>query len=321
MTPPPLLPPPRSRCSLFWSDVQMEVQLFQVQINLMIRFEVIFLIVIGSSVHALSFGHTGYMEKYIAKNYFEKYDSFIEQEFDNFLANEIPLGLCEVLIDKNHVVPTLSNLHQNVTGEGSHRRLSSSIRFKLQPKLKPELTAHSCEVIVIERLPSGVFADPFELEHLVQRGVFTDAAVFGDTNLELPSFRSNQSVVEIHMSASKVLARYEDNLEVNIEVPLHARYPPLGLGFSRVEFGQPDLFMCCSLEGNVLNRSCLFMPNNHILDDKASPVIWEIPCGIKEHAGVVSAVTFGFAIVTSLLIVLTSICYSDSKGSKKLKSL
>lgn len=63
------------------------------------------------------------------------------------------------------------------------------------------------------------------------------------------------------------------------------------------------------------------MPTNHILDEKTSPVIWEIPCGIKEHAGVVSAVTFGFAIVTALLIVLTSISYSDSEGSNKLKSL
>lgn len=111
------------------------------------------------------------MEKYIAKNYFEKYDSLIEQEFDNFIANEIPLGLRKVFKDKNHVVPTQSGLHRNVTGEGSHRHLSSSIRFKLQHELKSELTAaHSCEVIIIERLPSGVFADPFELQHLVQRG-------------------------------------------------------------------------------------------------------------------------------------------------------
>lgn len=65
--------------------------------------------------------------------------------------------------------------------------------------------------------------------------VFTDAAVFGDTNLELPSFRSNQSVVEIHMNiASKVLSRYEDDLEVNLEIPLHARYPVSDL--DKVEF-------------------------------------------------------------------------------------
>ncbi|GFQ06781.1 phosphatidylinositol-glycan biosynthesis class x protein, partial [Phtheirospermum japonicum] len=223
--------------------------------------------------------------------------------------------------DKNNAGPTLSGLRRDVTGEGSHRHLSSSIRFKLQHKLISELTAHSCEVIIIERLPNGVFADPFELHHLVERAVFTDAAVFGDTNLELPSFRSNQSVVEIHMSlASTVLSRNEGDVEVNLDLPLHARYPPLGHGFSRVEFGQPDLFICCDLDGNVPNRSCLFMPIDHIVpDNKASAVIWDIPCGNKEHAGVVSAVTFGFAIVTAVLIVVTSVCYSRSEGSHNLK--
>lgn len=56
--------------------------------------------------------------------------------------------------------------------------------------------------------------------------VFTDVAVFGDKNLELPSFRSNRTVVEIHMNiASKMLSSHEDDLVVNLEVPLHARYP------------------------------------------------------------------------------------------------
>ncbi|CAN6343974.1 unnamed protein product [Urochloa humidicola] len=47
-------------------------------------------------------------------------------------------------------------------------------------------------------LPNGVFAGPFELQHFVERKVFLDMAVFGDTNLELPSALSNRSAVEIH---------------------------------------------------------------------------------------------------------------------------
>ncbi|KAL0326656.1 UNVERIFIED_CONTAM: hypothetical protein Sangu_1743600 [Sesamum angustifolium] len=173
-----------------------------------------------------------------------------------------------------------------------------------------------------ERLPSGVFADPFELQHLVQRSVFSNAAVFGDTNLELPSFGSNRSVVEIHMSiGSKMLSEHRDKLEINLEVPLHARYSPLGRGFSRVEFGQPDLFMCCRLEGNGFKRNCAYLPTNNISDYKASPLAWEIPCGIREHARVVSAVTYCFALASALLIVVTSFCYTDGKGSSKSKSL
>lgn len=94
---------------------------------------------------------------------------------------------------------------------------------------------------------------------------------------------------------------------------------PLGLGYSRVEFGAPDIFMCCSTEGDVPKTSCQSMPTNHIPDKKANP-IWEIPCGNKEHAGVVSAITFGFAIATALLIVWTSISYSSSESSHKSRS-
>ncbi|XP_057766115.1 uncharacterized protein LOC130986666 [Salvia miltiorrhiza] len=267
---------------------------------------VIFLISIKSFVLASTYGQTCYVDEYIAESYFKKYDSFIEREFDNFIANKIPLGSCKVLEDKNQVL--VKSLSRNVTGEGSHRWLSSSIRLKLKHKL----TAHSCVVVIIERLPSGVFTDPFELQHFVQRSVFTDAAVFGDTNLELPSFRSNQTVVEIHMSIdSRVVSRDEHESEVNLKVPLHARYQPLGLGFSRVEFGAPDIFTCCrSTERDVPKRLCQSIPTNLITDKKASPLIWEIPCGNKEHAAVVSAVTFGFAVSTALLIVWTSISYS-----------
>lgn len=56
--------------------------------------------------------------------------------------------------------------------------------------------------------------------------VFTDVAVFGDTNLELPSFLSNRSVVEVHMKVDiDNLLISKSGLEILLEVPLHARYP------------------------------------------------------------------------------------------------
>ncbi|XP_042018487.1 uncharacterized protein LOC121766304 isoform X2 [Salvia splendens] len=272
----------------------------------------IFLISIKSFVLASIYGQTCSVDEYIAESYFKKYHSFIEREFDNFIANKIPLGSCKLLGDENLLMA--KSLSRNVIGEGSHRWLSSSMRLKFTRELKHELTAHSCEVVVIERLPSGVFTDPFELQHFVQRGVFTDAAVFGDTNLELPSFRSNQTVVEIHMSINSIVPlrdEDEDESEVIIKVPLHARYQPLGHGFSRVEFGAPNIFTCCSsTEQDVTKTLCQPIPTSLIPDEKASPPMWEIPCGNKEHAAVVSAVTFGFAISTALLIVLTSVSYA-----------
>lgn len=51
---------------------------------------------------------------------------------------------------------------------------------------------------------------------------FLDAAVFGDSNLELPSAMSNRSIVEIHMDIRNNLL---ENYETVIQLPLHARYP------------------------------------------------------------------------------------------------
>jgi len=52
--------------------------------------------------------------------------------------------------------------------------------------------------------------------------VFNEIAVFGDTNLELPSFLSNRSAVEIHLDVDpNTLLQPTD---FSIEFPLHARY-------------------------------------------------------------------------------------------------
>lgn len=52
--------------------------------------------------------------------------------------------------------------------------------------------------------------------------VFRDVAVFGDTNLELPSFLSNRSAVEIHLDVDSNI--FYQSADINLELPLHARY-------------------------------------------------------------------------------------------------
>lgn len=57
--------------------------------------------------------------------------------------------------------------------------------------------------------------------------VFSDASVFGDTNLESPTFVSNRSVVEVHHDIWNNTPFKQSNrtVEFFIEIPLHARYP------------------------------------------------------------------------------------------------
>lgn len=206
----------------------------------------------GSTNQSLSI--QPYLDKYIVESYFDKYDSLLDSDFLDFVAHELFPGSCELVLDNLNLTMRLSVQQRALIGDGSHRHLSSSIKFNITSGLIDELPIHLCEAIIIEKLPHGIFADPFELQHLLQRGgkcifyhssntfkhsstfprflskttcaVFMDAAVFGDTNLELPSVCSNRSLVEVHMDVDlKNFSRRKDDLEINIDLPLHIRYP------------------------------------------------------------------------------------------------
>nr|XP_043627483.1 uncharacterized protein LOC122599089 isoform X2 [Erigeron canadensis] len=252
--------------------------------------------------------------KYITETYFQKYDTLVDDAFQNFISNELSHGFCE----KQNIVPKLSVLQRQLIGEGSHRRLTSSIRIEIQPEVLSKSPSLFCESILVERLPFGVFADPFELEHLTQRGEFTDASAFGDTDLELPTVRANRSIVEVHMALG---ASTKTEWELNIELPLHARYAPLGKhGYTRVEFGSPDLLLRCVVESDSHNQSCIFSSANAGVRSSSAATVWEVPSGIVEHTKLVSVLTFISAVVGAFSIVLACLFpseFSDYKDSKQ----
>ncbi|XP_050378902.1 uncharacterized protein LOC126796180 [Argentina anserina] len=261
-------------------------------------------------------------KEFVLQSYYEKYDDILDSSFQDFLAKELPIGLCKVLPQNLSLALRLSILHRNLIGSGSHRHLTSSIRLEIKQDSMLELPSHHCEVIVIERLPSGVFADPFELQHLLQRGVYRNIAVFGDTNLELPSFLSNRSAVEVHMDVGHdLLLGQSKESNIDIELPLHARYPPLDeSGYWEVIFGTPDFLMRCTVEGQSHNESCLYkIPDIDGSESTPGTIVWNIPSGMKAHARLVSVGTFIAALISAILIAVTSIFYSDnsSKHSKE----
>ncbi|PHT93033.1 hypothetical protein T459_00915 [Capsicum annuum] len=267
----------------------------------------------------LSEVHAPYLDNYVAKSYFSKHDNLIDSKFEDFIAHDILSSGCISLQGNVEFPPKLTFLHRKLIGEGSHRRLSSSLRLKMSSESFSR-SSKSFEVIIVERLPSGVFADPFELQHLVQRGVFTDATVFGDTNLELPSFLSNRSLVEVHLEVnSNLTTQWKHELELNMELPLHSRYQPLGHGFSRVEFASPDLFLRCNVEGKQHDTSCLFALDEQNAESNDGHPVWAVPCGNRAHTEIVSAFTFISAVVSAILIIIASIRYSDSTASNVLK--
>lgn len=123
---------------------------------------------ISSCLNTAVLSEATYVDNYVAKSYFNKHDNLVDSKFEDFIAHDILFGGCVSLQGNVEFSPKLSALHGKLIGEGSHRRLSSTLRLKMSSEsISPP---KSCEVIIVERLPSGVFADPFELQHLVQRG-------------------------------------------------------------------------------------------------------------------------------------------------------
>jgi phosphatidylinositol glycan class X len=77
--------------------------------------------------------------------------------------------LCKGL-DDDLDVPVLSEVHRQLVGEGSHRRLVYSVKFgNCEDDAVKFLDGYDANLVIIEKLPSGVFADPFELQHFVER--------------------------------------------------------------------------------------------------------------------------------------------------------
>jgi phosphatidylinositol glycan class X len=77
--------------------------------------------------------------------------------------------LCKGLTDDVEVL-TLSELQRQLIGEGSHRRLVYSVKFgACQDAMFNFLNVYDAHLAIIEKLPNGVFADPFELQHFVER--------------------------------------------------------------------------------------------------------------------------------------------------------
>ncbi|KAJ0984746.1 hypothetical protein J5N97_003102 [Dioscorea zingiberensis] len=251
-------------------------------------------------------------QKYLTGYFYEKHGRQLDSDFLD-LAQEVGSDeLSGRLVKSLTNIFGFSELHRSLIGEGSHRRLVTSFKLNLKSNELSWLNHHYCEIVFIERLPIGVFADPFELQHLVERQVFQDVSVFGDTNLELPSALSNESIVEVHLNAHHVLSRQS---EITVELPLHARYPPLDVnGYSRIVFGSPDLLIRCRPQ--VIQPDSCSWTLTGWSDRHKNDIFWLVPCGNKEHATLVSSITFVSALVSALSIVLSVLCCSTKEDIK-----
>lgn len=106
--------------------------------------------------------------RYIGDAYLDTLTGQLAQRRD--LAQMSDSGeLCKGLADDVEV-PMLSKLRRQLVGEGSHRHLVYSMDFGVcDSAVVNFLDVYDAHLVIFEKLPDGVFADPFELQHFVER--------------------------------------------------------------------------------------------------------------------------------------------------------
>lgn len=92
-------------------------------------------------------------------------------------------------------------------------------------------------------------------------------------------------------------------------------------GYSTVKFGAPDILLRCSTKENVKNHSCFFKIINDDANLNGADIVWKIPSGRKAHTELVSVFTFISALLSTLLIVCTSLRYSNIRLGKTIKQV
>lgn len=109
-----------------------------------------------------------FSEAYLTSSYFAQQKSLFDSDCHDYIAEEFGSsdfckGMGEISLLQ------LSDLQRRLRGEGSHRHLISTLRFMDRSYIRSLLDSHDCKAVIIERLPIGVLADLFELQHLVHR--------------------------------------------------------------------------------------------------------------------------------------------------------
>lgn len=213
-------------------------------------------------------------------------------------------------------------VERKLIGNGAHRELSSSITIRLEK-------SKACHIVIVEKLPSGVFADMFELGGLVARGAYIDAVIYGDHNLEMPSLHSSESIVVLHTSIDSNTPHLEHLLQAKVLLPLHARYPPLSFeSHVSVNFSIPHVLFQCfhNNDDNSAANMTDSKPNRNnmawaVLTWKESTLDsnglqWAVPAGNPLHSQLVAVTTACTSLIGVVVLLVVSRFSFNSQKSK-----
>lgn len=208
-----------------------------------------------------------------------------------------------------------SNLHmeRSLIGQGFHRNLETSI--VLDKDLRELYSSAQCSLLLIESLPAGVYADPFQLSSMGPvKG--SEIRLDGVVNIEAAEFMSKLHELYVFINVSLYAADTKtEQTDINISFPIHARYhkpsSDPNVSHSKATIFHPGLYSNCSKSdgGSFVTAPCN-VSSKFLCQWEQVPYICSgaplqliIPVGMERDKPIVIMVTLLVSItVCSLLL-------------------
>ena len=195
----------------------------------------------------------------------------------------------------------------------------------------PQDMTDTCNFTVLQLLPAGLFADPYELQNLVttvmQRGkskLLLSSKVFGVVDVEKIETDCSQTLLSVsarYAASQTQLASCNKHMQIGLTVPLHARYPaphmfdPSGLGtflWSGVHHYNitKPLFRVEYASGLDATTHCYSTPAQQTSKGSQQFLGWTVPTGGMWHMQLVEIVTV-LTAVCSLCVLLKALVHGS----------
>ena len=185
----------------------------------------------------------------------------------------------------------------------------------------------TCNFTVLQLLPAGLFADPYELQNLVtttmQRGnskLLASFKVFGVVDVEKIETDCSQTLLSVsayYAAFQKQVGSCDAHTQIGLTVPLHARYPApqmldaFGLstfvwsGLHHYNITKP-LFRVDYPSKSAASPQCYSTPAQHTSQNSQQSLHWTVPAGGMWHMQLVEIITV-LTAVCSLCVLLNAI--------------
>ena len=214
----------------------------------------------------------------------------------------------------------------------------SHIQYSLN---RQQATDHSvCQMTVLQPLPAGVYADPYELANIA--GISSTAVtnqlqllsyhVFGKIDVEKiePDCEPTLLSVSANIYKQPSTMNAETVTSLHLKVPLHARYPaphsqhaedlhPAHHPYHMYSLQDPTVILRCSTkmshQGNDGTRLCQDVCH---ITSATQDLSWTVPAGLTKHAWFVQIATSAMAL-GSLMFLLIAV-YAHALDHSKATS-